>query len=350
MRVCIQNRGVGDGEPPFIIAEAGVNHNGRNELALDLVDIASKAGADAVKFQTFRTEELLIPSTEKAGYQKEATGSAETQYQMLKNLELPLEEFRDIAEYAESRGLIFLSTPTDTASVDLLNRLGVPAIKVASGDLGNEGLLTHIAGTGKPVILSTGMATLGEIEEALGWLRQGGACEVILLQCTSLYPTRADQVNLRAMETLRGAFQVPVGLSDHTTGISVPCAAAALGASVIEKHFTADKSLPGPDHRISLDPKELAAMVAAVHEVHAALGDGRKHPLAEELPNRKLVRRSLVAAEDISQGTILTGDQVAVKRPGTGIPPKFLGKVVGMRSKRRIPRDTILRWDFLEPR
>jgi len=327
---------IGEGEPCFIIAEVGVNHNGDVNLAKKLIEVAREAGAEAVKFQTFKAEEVVTQSAKKAGYQKETTSSEESQFEMIKKLELSGRDFEELSTYAREKGVIFLSSPFDKGSVDLLDRLGVPAFKVGSGEITNFPLLKHIAGKKKPIILSTGMSTLGEIEEALKIIQEEGVEEIILLHCVSCYPAKIEDMNLRAMETLRYAFKLPVGLSDHSIGITMPIAAAALGACVIEKHFTLDKNLPGPDHRASLEPEELKQMVKAIRDVERALGDGVKRPSAEEEENKKVARRSLVARVDIPEGAVITEEMLDVKRPGIGIEPRYLDIVVGRKAKKNI--------------
>jgi len=346
-RVVIGNREIGDGAPCFIIAEAGVNHNGDVRLAGRLIDAAADTGADAVKFQTFSADALVLPRAEKAEYQRETTGSAESQHGMLKRLELPETDFAHLAAHAAGKGLVFLSSPFDRASVDLLDRINVPAFKIASGEITNLPLLAHVACRGKPVILSTGMATLREIEEAVRTLREGGTGEIILLQCVTSYPAPPSEVNLRVMEGLRQAFQVPVGFSDHTLGIGVPIAAAALGACVVEKHLTLDRDLPGPDHRASLEPVEFAAMVQGIRDAEAALGDGIKRPTPGEMEIRKAARKSIVAAVHIPAGTILAPEMLDLKRPGTGISPRYLPQVVGRKARKDIRKDELLAWEML---
>jgi N-acetylneuraminate synthase/N,N'-diacetyllegionaminate synthase len=343
----IGNRLIGDGRTCFIIAEAGVNHNGDIKLAKKLIDIARDAGADAVKFQSFKAENVVTQKAQKAKYQKQTTGSSESQYEMIKKLELSGADFKKLALYARKRDIMFLSTPFDKESVDLLDKLGVPAFKVASGEITNFPLLRYIAKKGKPVILSTGMSTLEEIDEALQVIRSEGVKDIILLHCVTAYPAKVEDMNLRAMETLKSTFKLPVGLSDHTIGITVPIAAVALGAAVIEKHFTLDKNLPGPDHRASLEPEELKGMIKAVRETEKALGNGKKKPTVEEEEIKKVVRRSIVARVDIPKGTVVTEEMLAIKRAGTGIEPKYLDKVVGKVAKTMIRDDEILTLDKL---
>ena len=345
MKVKIGNRLIGDAEPCFIIAEAGVNHNGDINLAKKLIDAAKAAGADAVKFQTFKAENVVIEKAEKAEYQKETTGTEELQYEMIKKLELTENDFKELADYAKAEKILFLSSPFDKGSVDLLDGMNVPAFKIASGEITNSPLLKHIAKKGKPIILSTGMSTLGEVEEALNVIRSEGIEEVILLHCVSNYPARMEDVNLRVMGTLKQAFKLPVGFSDHTLGITVPIAAVALGACVIEKHFTLDRNLPGPDHKASLDPDELNEMVKAIRDVEKALGDGIKKPTKEEEEIKKVVRRSIVAKVDIPEGAIITEEMLDVKRPGAGIETRYFDFILGKKAREGIRSDELIDWD-----
>ncbi|MFC1926811.1 N-acetylneuraminate synthase [Chloroflexota bacterium] len=348
MKVKIADRLIGEGEPCFIIAEAGVNHNGDVRLAKKLVDIAKDAGVDAVKFQTFKAENVVTAEAEKAEYQKASTNSGGSQYEMIKKLELTRSDFGELFDYAEMKGIIFLSTPFDKESVDLLNELGVPAFKIGSGEMTNLPLIKHVAKKGKPVILSTGMSTLTEVEEALQVIKDEGTEDIILLHCVTAYPAEVEEVNLKAIETLRSAFKLPVGFSDHTTGISAAIAAVALGAVSVEKHFTLDKKLIGPDHKASLEPEELKQMVRAIREVEKAMGDGEKRSTETEEQIKKVARRSIVAGIDITQGTVITEEMLHIKRPGTGIQPKHLQKVIGMTARIAIKRDEILTTDKLE--
>ena len=340
-KIRISNRFIGDGVRSFIIAEAGVNHNGDVNLAKKLIDIAKEAGADAVKFQTFKAENVVTKSAGKAEYQKEPTGAEESQYEMIKKLELSEEDFKDLFAYAREKEIIFLSSPFDKGSVDLLDELGVPAFKIPSGEITNFPLLKHIARK-KPIILSTGMSTLGEIEEALEVIRNEGIEEIILLHCVSCYPAKAEDMNLRAMETLRQTFKLPVGLSDHSLGITIPIAGTALGACVIEKHFTLDKNLPGPDHRASVEPDELKQMVKAIRDIEKALGNGIKRPTKEEEENKKVARRSLVAKVDIPKGAIITEEMLVFKRPGGGIESRYMSMVIGRKARENIGRDELI--------
>ena len=344
----IGGRRVGAGEPCFIIAEAGVNHNGRLEMARRLVDIAVQAGADAVKFQTFKAEEVVTKNADKAAYQKETTGTQESQYEMIKKLELSEEKHVKLKGYADEQNILFLSTPYDKPSVDFLSQLGVTAFKISSADITNHPLLSHVAAKKLPIILSTGMSTLGEIEEALEVIANSGNNQVILLHCNFNYPARVEDVNLRAMVTLKQAFGFPVGYSDHTLGIEVSLAAVALGAVVIEKHFTLDRNLPGPDHRASLEPAELKEMVTKIRNIEKALGSGIKQPCGPEIENRLISRRSLVAGTNIKEGTIITREMLKLKRPGTGIPPKYFNNVVGSKAIKSIRQDELITWDMIE--
>lgn len=345
--VHIGSRKVGAGEPTFVIAEAGVNHNGSLELARQLVDAAGGAGADAVKFQTFRAERLVSRTAPKAEYQRERTDAMESQLDMLLRLELPPEAHRELHSYCQQRGIIFLSTPFDTASADLLDELKVPAFKIGSGEITNWPLLEYVARKGKPVILSTGMSYLSEVDEAVRVIQRAGCGELILLHCVSTYPADPADANLRVIATMAAAFGVPVGYSDHTLGIEVALAAAALGACVIEKHFTVDRNLPGPDQRASLEPDELTVLVRGIRTVEAALGDGRKEPVAGEANTMAVARRSLVAARDLLSGTVLTEELIAVRRPGSGLPPAMRSCLVGRTVRTAVPAGSLLRLEML---
>jgi len=344
----ISEHKIGPGHPTLVIAEAGVNHNGQLPLAKQLVDIALDAGADAVKFQTFRATQLTSPSATKANYQKQTTAPGESQLEMLRQLELSEDAFRELQNYCQSRGIIFLSTAFDERSVDFLAGLHVPAFKIPSGEITNSPLLEHVAAKGKPVILSTGMATLAEIDQAMRSLEESGASQIALLHCVSEYPADVSTMNLRAMASLSHCFGVPVGLSDHSMGLEVPIAAVALGASIIEKHFTSDKSLPGPDHSASLEPGELKMLVTAIRNVEVALGDGVKQPTPEELRNAAVVRRSLVAAVDLQAGTSLERSMVAFKRPGTGISVHILPYLLGRRLRHGVEAGAMLELGMFE--
>ncbi|MCX8130709.1 MAG: N-acetylneuraminate synthase [Clostridia bacterium] len=332
----------------FIIAEAGVNHNGNLRLAIELINAAFAAGADAVKFQTFHADKLVTKSAEKAQYQKEATGSSESQYQMLRRLELTYEDHVKLFSYCKNKGIVFLSTPFDSESVDLLDELGVGIFKISSGDLTNMPMLQYVAAKGKPVILSTGMADIKETEEAVLWMRKAGVKHLALLHCTTNYPTPYPEVNLKAMETMKEAFKIPVGYSDHTVGIEVPLAAAALGACIIEKHFTLDKTMEGPDHKASLNPVELKMMVEGIRNIEKALGNGIKKPTQGELQNLALARKSIVAGRNIPKGHKIGMTDLDIKRPFSGIEPKYIYDVIGKVAKRDIQAEENINWSDIE--
>jgi N-acetylneuraminate synthase/N,N'-diacetyllegionaminate synthase len=343
----LAGRRIGPGEAVFIIAEAGVNHNGDLTLARRLVEAAAAAKADAVKFQTFRAERVAGPASPKAAYQLATTGRETSQLDMLRGLELPREAFAELQRECEARGILFLSTPFDEESADLLEKLNVPAFKIPSGEITNVPLLAHVARKRRPIILSTGMSTMEEVRAAVETLRQAGATQLILLHCVSNYPADPRDANLRAMAAMAEAFQVPVGYSDHTPGIEVALAAVALGACVIEKHFTLDRTLPGPDHRASLMPQELEALVRGIRIVESSLGDGRKRPMPSEADTAAVARRSLAAARDIAAGQTLTEDAIEILRPGGGLPPALRPAVVGRTATVDILAGTPLTWDML---
>ncbi len=356
--VRIGDRRVGDGEPAFIIAEAGVNHNGDIAMAKRMIAAAAEAGADVVKFQTWRTEAIICRDAPKAQYQKEGDSDSESMFEMEKALELPPAAFAELKRDTERAGLIFLSSPFDEPSVDVLDELDVAAFKIPSGELTNLPLLRHTARKGRPMIISTGMTTLGEVERAVEAVTGEGNEQIVLTHCTSCYPTALSDCNLRAptalsdcnlraMQTLRAAFGYPVGYSDHTEGLTVAVAAVALGACVIEKHFTLDKTLAGPDHKASLEPDELRDLVQSVRGCEAALGSAEKAPTAAEEDVKAVARKSIVAARAIRGGTRITADMLALKRPGTGLPPDALELVVGQTAAREIPEDTLVEWEML---
>jgi N-acetylneuraminate synthase/N,N'-diacetyllegionaminate synthase len=341
-------RVVGAGHPAFVIAEAGVNHNGKLDLAFQLVDAAITARADAVKFQTFIASEVLTAGAAKAEYQKTTTGEQESQLEMVRRLELSFGDFRKLKMYCDDQGITFLSTPFDFKSVDFLEGLGVVAFKISSGDLTNDPLLRHVAAKGRPVILSTGMSDMDEVRDALAVIQAAGNNDVILLQCVTNYPAAAEDINLKAMLSMQKAFDVNVGYSDHTLGIEVALAAVALGACVIEKHFTLDKNFAGPDHRASLEPHEFKAMVDGIRTVEASLGNGQKVPAASEAGNATVARRSIVAARDIKTGTLITSAEIAFKRPGTGLPPRMVDQVVGKTARVDVTAGSLLELEMFE--
>ncbi len=328
-----------------IIAEAGVNHDGSLARALALVDAAAAAGADVVKFQTFRSTELVSRHAPKAAYQKKTTDAAESQLDMVRALELDEAAHRELIARCEQRGVRFLSTPFDEASVALLMSLGVPRLKIPSGEITNPLLLRACARAGVPLLLSTGMSTLGDIEAALAVIAQaspGAEQRVTLLHCTTEYPAPVEDVNLRAMQTMAQAFGLPVGYSDHTDGIAVSVAAAALGAVVIEKHFTLDRSLPGPDHKASLEPRELGELVRAVRAVEQALGEPKKGPSPSERKNLPVARKSLVAARAIRRGERFSTENLTVKRPGSGISAMRYDEWIGRVAERDYAEDELI--------
>jgi len=332
----------GPGERCFVIAEAGVNHNGQRDLACKLVEAAAEAGADAVKFQIWRTEDLVTAEAAMAKYQQENLGKAGTQFAMLKALELSREDFRAIQEHCVRCGILFLATPFDHASATQLDQFGVPLFKISSGDATNLPFLQHVARFGKPIILSTGMCDLAEVTQAVDAIRAAGNEEIVLLQCVSDYPAQAEDTNLRAMQTLATACRVPVGYSDHTLGNEVALAAVALGACVIEKHLTLDRKMSGPDHAASAEGEDFRALVHGIRRVEAALGDGRKMPAATEGHTAAVARKSLVAARDLAAGEIMTEMAIAIKRPGTGLPPARRGELLGRKVRAAIPAGTLL--------
>ena len=326
--VMIGDRSVGPGYPCFVIAEAGVNHNGDLATALELVDVAAQTGADAVKFQTFQAELLATEYAPKAEYQKQTTDKDQSQLQMLRQLELSATMYETIKVHCLAKDIMFISSPFDEKSADLLERMQVPAFKIPSGEITNLPFLSHV-------------------ESAVHTIKQANNQKIVLLQCTSNYPADPLDVNLKAMVTMSTAFQVPVGYSDHTTGIEVSLAAAALGACVIEKHFTMDRNQLGPDHVASLEPDELAALIQGIRTVEASLGHGRKEPSASEADTAAVARKSLVTTQDVAAGQRLTEECIAIKRPGTGLPPAMISHILGRTTRETIPAGTIITLDLL---
>jgi N,N'-diacetyllegionaminate synthase len=328
----------------FIIAEAGVNHNGSLELAKKLIDVAVDAGADAVKFQTFKADKLVSKSAQKAAYQKQTTDAEESLYQMIKKLELDEASHHELIVYCKQKQIPFLSTPFDHDSIDMLNDFGMPIFKIPSGEITNLPYLRHIGSLGKEVILSTGMADLGEIEDALDVLIQVGVAKesLTVLHATTEYPCPIEEVNLRAMQTIQAAFGVKVGYSDHTQGIEVPIAAVAMGASVIEKHFTLDRTMEGPDHKASLEPEELKAMVVGIRKISQALGNGIKKPSKSEMKNMQVARKSIVASRIIKAGEIFSEDNITIKRPGNGISPMRWDEMMGQVAQKKYEEDGLI--------
>lgn len=325
----------------YIIAEAGVNHNGSFDLACRLIDKAKEAGADCIKFQTFKSEKLVSHSAQKAEYQKKNTDEG-SQQDMLKKLELSYEEFTKLKSYCDQAGIAFLSTPFDPDSIEFLKTVDMPFWKIPSGEVTNYPYLVALAKTKKPIVMSTGMCTMEEIRDAVAVLKSNGTEDIQLLHCNTEYPTPFADVNLRAMDHIRREFNLPVGYSDHTKGIEVPVAAAALGACIIEKHFTLDKNMEGPDHKASLEPAELAQMVAAIRNIEQALGDGEKKPSPSEIKNKPIARKSIIAQKPIKKGEVLTADNLTVKRPGEGISPMLWESVIGTKAVRDFAADELI--------
>ena len=326
----------------FVIAEAGVNHNGSLELAKKLVDAAKDAGADCVKFQTFVSKNIVSKNAIKAEYQKQQTEPQESQQDMLKKLELSFDEFVELNEYCKSKSIEFMSTAFDFESIDFLDGLEMGTWKIPSGDITNLPYLIKIANLNKPVILSTGMSTMEDIRSAIKALKENGAAELTVLHCTTEYPTPFEDVNLRAMNTIKEEFGVKVGYSDHTKGIEVPIAAVAIGATVIEKHFTLDRNMEGPDHKASLEPNELKAMVDSIRHIELALGNGMKQPAESEKKNMAVARKSIIASKDIEAGEIFTEENLTVKRPGDGISPMRWFDIIGKSAPRDFEEDELI--------
>lgn len=323
----------------YIIAEAGVNHNGRLDLALKLCDAAKEAGVDAVKFQTWKTENIVTKSAAKAAYQEENTGSEQSQYEMLKELELSYPEFEKINEYCKKIGIQFLSTPDEEESLEYLCSLNLPFLKIGSGEVTNIPYLRKIGNKHQKVILSTGMSSLADVENAYHTLMESGSKEVALLHCTTNYPCPYNEVNLQAMQTLKAAFKCQVGYSDHTMGIEVPIAAVAMGAEIIEKHFTLDRNMEGPDHKASLEPQELKQMVRSIRNIEQAMGDGIKHPNASEQKNSEVVLKRIIAKKPIMKGEVLNEGNLVLLRSSKGIPAKFWDLIIGKPARRDYQMD-----------
>ena len=339
----IGNKIIGKGKPVFIIAEAGVNHNGRLDLALRLVDEAAKAGADAIKFQTFKAGEVVTKFGKMASYQKKNIGKTESQVKMLQKLEFDDKWYKEVIERCKKRGIIFFSTPHGSFdSVNLLQKIKTPMFKFGSGDLTNLPVLQYAAKFKKPMILGTGMATMVEIKEAIKIIKSAGNEKIIVLHCTTNYPCPFEEVNLRAMQTMMRELNVLVGYSDHTLGTQVPVMASTLGAVVIEKHFTLDNNLPGPDHKASANPEVFKKMVDEIREVKIIMGSFDKKPLKSELQFRPMVRKSLVTLSNIAKGEMFNLKNIGIKRPGTGLAPKHFWKILGLKSKRDLKEDSLL--------
>ncbi len=345
-KVKIGDRWVGEGQPVFIIAEAGANHDRKMSQAKQLIDVAVAAGADAVKFQVYSAETLYSRKTPQASYLKELEGDKST-FDILKDIEIPREWLGELAEYCREKGIIFLATPFDYEAVDQLDAVGVPAYKWASFEIVDLPLLKCAAAKDKPLLLATGMCNPDDIQDALDAVRSVGNEDIILLQCTSLYPTQINQVNLRMMDTLKETFHLPVGLSDHSLGVTVPIAAVARGACVIEKHYTLSRKLKGPDHPFAVEPEELKQIVRSIREVEASLGSPIKQMIPEEAEMAKIGRRSIIARVDIPRGTKISAEMLIIKRPGYGIRPKFLDSVIGREAKQDIEKDDIITWEMV---
>lgn len=338
--VNIAGRAVGPETPCMVVADVGVNHNGDIDMARRLIDAARAAGADAVKLQTYRTDRLMTREVGMPDYARKTLGGSESWCDLLRRLELSEQDHKELKAYADRKDLLFLSTPFDEASADFLERLGVPAFKVSSGDLTNLPLLSHLARKDRPIILSTGMSDLTEVEAAVAAIRGAGLDRLVVLHCVTNYPADPRDANLRAMRALSEALDVPTGFSDHTVGTAVAVAAVVLGACVIEKHITLSKSLPGPDHHASAEPMEFVALVQDIRTAECALGDGRKRRMPSEENVAQVARKSVVTAEDLAAGTVLTRAMLAIKRPGTGLPPSALGWIEGRVLRRAAPCGT----------
>jgi N,N'-diacetyllegionaminate synthase len=352
MLIYIADKKIGDGQPVFFIAEAGVNHNGSIELGKQLIEIAKEAGADAVKFQTFKTENIITKTAPKSTYHIETTGEDKHQswFDLLKTQEMSMTMHVELIEHCKKVGIIFLSTPYDEESADLLDGLGVPAFKIASTDTGNIPLLRYIAKKGRPMILSSAMATMTEVENAVFAVRDEGLQEVAMLQCTGNYPAKIVDTNLRVMDTYRKQLKCVVGYSDHTQELINPIAATAMGACIYEKHFTVDRSLPGPDHRMSLKPEELIQTITAIRNTETAMGSSIKNVLDVEKENRVKLRKSVVANVNINKGEIIQKEMLALKRPGHGIQPTEFNKVIGKTARSDIPEGSVLLYEMLNDR
>ena len=343
LEIRLGDRAIGTGAGVFVIAEIGINHNGSVDEAVKLIDSAADCGAAAVKFQSFRADQLLTCSRDRYAQQS----GEESAYDLLRRCELGFSEQEKLKAYADKRGIMFLSTPFDNESVDFLDGLGVPAFKIASGDITHTSLLRCVAAKGKPVFLSTGMSYLDEVIEAVRHLREGGAGEILLMHCTSNYPASSRDINLRALETLQSHFGLLTGLSDHSRGILFSLAAAAMGAAALERHFTLDRNAEGPDHKASLNPNGLKNLVKKLRRLKAGMGTGEKRPAKSEMDGRRLGRRSVVAATDIQAGELIVHGMLTCKRPGGGIEPKYFTNAEGMTSRHFIAKDTIITWEDL---
>lgn len=344
MLINVDNKVIGKGNPVFFIAEAGVNHNGSIDLAKQLIDIAVDAGADAVKFQTFKAGELNTETAPKSSYHIQTTGSDKDQtwFELLKSQEISYDMHVELIKYCKKKDIIFLSTPYGFDSADLLEGLDIAMYKLASTDLNNLPLISHVAKKGRPIIISTAMSNFDEVKDAYQTIKKAGLDEIVILQCTGNYPSELSDSNLNVMKTYKNEFKCLVGYSDHTLELINPIAATAMGANVYEKHFTIDKNLPGPDHRMSLDPMELKRTIRAIRETELAMGSLKKDVLADEKENRIKLRKSIVAIVDIEEGQIITKEMLAIKRPGNGIAPKEMQNILGKRTRIFIAKDSVI--------
>ncbi len=346
--ISIGKKTIGSNHPCYVIAEAGVNHNGDLKLALDLVRAAKATGADCVKFQTFKASQLATPNAPKANYQLKVTSPEESQFDMLQKLELQMEDYQKIIYLCRELDIQFLSTPYNSEDADFLNKLGVDAFKIASGQLVEIPFLKHVASLGKPIIISTGMANLAEVYEGISAIRKNGNNQIILLQCTTNYPSAIEDANINAMTTMQKALNITIGYSDHVPNNYACYTAVALGAKCIEKHFTLDQNLPGPDHSCSLNPEQFTQLVNGIRQVEKSLGNPVKQPTQAEIDNTEGMRRSIVAIKDIAQGAVIKKSDLGFKRPATGLAPKELSKIIGKKTKQALSNDTILQNHHLE--
>lgn len=347
--ISINGKKIGPKSPIFLVAEAGVNHNGKLNLAKKMIDIAIEAKVDAIKFQTFSTEKLLLKTTPKIKYQKENEEDQENFYDMLKKYELTIEDFKILKNYCKEMGLIFLSTPFDEISVKWLEDLNISVFKIGSGDMNNFPLLKLICSKKKPIFLSTGMATLEEVIESVNFIKSNNIEDIVIFQCTTNYPANYEEINLNVIDTYRKVFPNNIiGFSDHSLGFEASIGAAAKGVKVIEKHFTINKEMDGPDHKASLNPRELKEWVKHIRNLEKSLGDNKKFPSKNEQEIAKIARKSIVTIRDIKKGDVLTAQNIDIKRPGTGIPPKFFEEIIGKKVKDDITKDSVLCWDDLE--
>lgn len=345
----INGKTIGADAPVFLIAEAGVNHNGDLTNAKKLIDIAVKAKVDAVKFQTFITEKLITKATPKVEYQKTNSNDKENFYDMIKKYELSKEEFKILKDYSSEKGLIFLSTPFDDISVEWLEELNVPAYKIGSGDMNNFPLLELICSKGKPILLSTGMATLNEVKESVNFIKSKGIEDIIIFQCTTSYPASYKEINLNVIDTYRKEFpNMIIGFSDHSIGTEASIGAVAKSVKVIEKHFTLDKNMEGPDHKASMDPEELIKWVEAIRKIEVALGSYQKIPSKTELEIAKIARKSIISTKNLKPGDVIQAEDIILKRPGHGIPPKEYENIIGKKVKNPISKDSIIKWEDVQ--